>query len=102
MITVPASSKPEVGSMRKVRNGRLALCIGALIATSCGYPRLSGLVDGGEASDGTTDTGSPPLRLELLAGDIGGPGNADGSGVTARFYSPQNVAVDSAGNVYVA
>jgi hypothetical protein len=29
-------------------------------------------------------------------------GSADGTGSTARFYSPQGVAVDSAGNVYVA
>ncbi len=32
----------------------------------------------------------------------GGPGNADGTGSAARFSRPQGVAVDSAGNVYVA
>lgn len=30
------------------------------------------------------------------------PGRADGTGAAARFYSPQGLAVDQAGNVYVA
>jgi sugar lactone lactonase YvrE len=59
--------------------------------------------------------------LEALAGDFGGPGNADGIGAAARFdlhaiiaipdplfgdvtdfYTPGAVATDSLGNVYVA
>ena len=30
------------------------------------------------------------------------PGSADGTGTVARFFYPEDVAVDSAGNVYVA
>ncbi|MEI7730865.1 MAG: immunoglobulin domain-containing protein, partial [Verrucomicrobiota bacterium] len=37
-----------------------------------------------------------------LAGLPGGYGNVDGAGSAARFYNPTSVAVDSAGNVYVA
>ncbi|HYV26514.1 MAG TPA: hypothetical protein VFA77_03215, partial [Candidatus Eisenbacteria bacterium] len=37
-----------------------------------------------------------------FAGMPGGPGNVDGTGVAARFFGPTGVAVDSAGNVYVA
>jgi len=44
---------------------------------------------------------APPL-LELLAGQIGGPGNADGTGAAARFSGPFGVASDGAGNIYVA
>ncbi len=40
-------------------------------------------------------------QVTTLAGDAG-YGSADGTGSTARFYDPQGVAVDSAGNVYVA
>ena len=40
--------------------------------------------------------------LELLAGSIGGSGNLDGTGAIARFSFPHGVAVDSAGNVFVA
>ncbi len=37
-----------------------------------------------------------------LAGPLGGPGNADGIGSNARFWNPEGVAVDLAGNIYVA
>jgi hypothetical protein len=38
----------------------------------------------------------------ILAGSPGSPGSADGTGSAARFHGPRGVAVDSAGNVYVA
>jgi hypothetical protein len=42
------------------------------------------------------------MTLELLAGSIGGIGNVDGAAADARFAFPSSVAVDGAGNVYVA
>ena len=41
---------------------------------------------------------SPPL----IVGAIGQPGAADGIGAQARFSFPGGIAVDSAGNIYVA
>src|SRR5260221_157661 len=44
-----------------------------------------------------------PYAFTTLAGSSGPlPGSTDGTGRTARFNGPSGVAVDSAGNVYVA
>jgi len=50
----------------------------------------------------TVDYSGLSPTLELLAGSIGGRGNLDGTGATARFWDPGGVAVDSAGTLYVA
>jgi hypothetical protein len=41
-------------------------------------------------------------RVELLAGGLGGPGEADGAGAAARFSSPNAVISDGQGTVYVS
>jgi sugar lactone lactonase YvrE len=55
------------------------------------------------------DTGNHTIRkvtpagaVTTLAGQAGAPGTYDGPGNVARFYQPCGVAVDGAGNVYVA
>ena len=45
---------------------------------------------------------TPSGVVTTLAGLAGSPGSADGTGSSARFLNPGGVAVDSAGNVYVA
>ncbi len=40
--------------------------------------------------------------VTTLAGSAVYAGSADGTGNAAQFYCPEGVAVDSAGNVYVA
>ena len=45
---------------------------------------------------------SPAGVVTTLAGLAGSPGSTDGTGSVARFRFPASVALDSAGNVYVA
>ena len=45
---------------------------------------------------------TPLGGVTTLAGQLGSPGTNDGTGTAARFNLPLGVAVDSAGNVYVA
>lgn len=45
---------------------------------------------------------TPAGAVSTLAGLAGSHGGADGIGSTARFFYPSGVAVDNAGNVYVA
>jgi sugar lactone lactonase YvrE len=59
-----------------------------------------------------TDTGNNTIRkvtpvgtnwvVSTIAGLAGNCGSADGIGSAARFYYPEGIAVDSAGNLYVA
>jgi hypothetical protein len=49
--------------------------------------------------------GAPPPpahALSLIAGGLGGPGNVDGTGATSRFWGPAGMALDGAGNLFVA
>ena len=45
---------------------------------------------------------TPDGRVSTLAGRADSPGSADGAGRNARFNKPTGIAVDAAGNVYVA
>ena len=55
------------------------------------------------------DTGNNAIRevtpggaVSTLAGSPGDPGSTDGIGGAARFYNPEGVAVDAAGNLYAS
>jgi hypothetical protein len=67
-----------------------------------------GAATGGAGGNGGVggQAGAPPPppahALSLLAGGLGGPGNVDGVGANARFHSPAGIALDGAGNLYVA
>ncbi len=45
---------------------------------------------------------TPAGDVTTLAGSVGVAGSSDGNGSSARFYAPNGIATDSAGNIYVA
>jgi sugar lactone lactonase YvrE len=59
------------------------------------------LLTGGPATGRAESVYATPYRFTALAGQPS-IGSADGTGAAARFYYPLGVAVDSAGNTYVA
>ena len=45
---------------------------------------------------------TPDGNVTTLAGGVATPGNVDGIGSDARFFEPQAIAVDAAGNLFIA
>ncbi len=79
---------------------------GAGASARFAYPFAVSLDSGGNVL--VADTGNdavrritPDGRVTTLAGLSGTAGSADGTGRDARFRSPEGIAVDSEGNVYV-
>ena len=72
------------------------------------FSNLAGIAAGANDAIYVADAGNHRIRrvasdgtVTTIAGD-GNPGLLDGQGTAARFNNPQGVAVDNAGNVYVA
>lgn len=62
----------------------------------------SGNVFVGDTSNNVIRKVTPAGVVTTFAGLMGATGSANGTGTAARFYSPSGVAIDGAGNLYVA
>ncbi len=111
-------TEPWLGTIRKITTAGLVTTIagqagvngsadGTGAAARFDYPRgitadLAGNLYVADASaNNTIRKISPAGAVTTLAGLAGSPGHADGTGSAARFGSPEGVAVDSSGNVFV-
>lgn len=70
----------------------------AMLVVACG----GGGGGGGGDSVVPTPVPTTSVPVTLLAGSLQRAGSMDGTGIEAQFYQPRGVALDPAGNVYVA
>jgi len=129
-VAVYASGTTYVYVADSVNNTirRITIASGTTVDTLAGQTGVTGSADGGPgvatfntptgvAADASgnlyvADFGNDTIRkitfsgtvgtVSTVAGAGGAAGSIDGSGVSARFYGPTGVALDAAGNVYVA
>lgn len=111
-ITIVASNASGSGSATLVLTvNPPPYCFSALsTAPSGAFSDLSGIASGGPDLFYMADTGNntiyaykpSTLTATVFAGTTGVAGTSDGTGTAAKFNMPQGLAVDSAGNVYVA
>jgi sugar lactone lactonase YvrE len=87
--------------------GSAAVTDGAVLAAQIQFP--SGLVADGKGALYVADTHNQLIRkVDFQAGTVttlagsGQPGSADGRGAAASFKDPAGLALDAAGNLYVA
>jgi sugar lactone lactonase YvrE len=118
-VTVDSAGNVYVADNQTIRKVTTA----GVVTTLAGVAGMPGYADGigaaarfnvptGVAVDSAgnvyvADTSNEMIRKVTPAGAVmsiagGGLGSADGTGADARFNHPNGVAVDSAGNVYVA
>lgn len=81
----------KAGRMRLKVLGASALMV---LLAACG--------DHPPKDDDDDDRPPAPAAITIVAGDASASGSTDGTGSAARFNTPSGIAVDSAGNLYVA
>jgi len=79
--------------------GAVVLTLLALTLTACGSKTAASSTPAANAS---SSPASAAAMVTTLAGKAGVKGSTDGTGATARFDVPQAIAIDAAGNLYVA
>lgn len=79
------------------------------VGTGAGFARPASVAVDSSGNVWVADTDSQTIRrispagiVSTIAGSVEQPGSDDGTGASARFFGPEGVAVDAAGNAYVA
>ncbi len=110
-LTVSAGGQPPV-TYQWLKDGQpIADATGSTLAIGLALPAHAGAYSA-VASDPTGSvtsatatlivTGDVPFLVSTLAGRAASPGSADGPGTSAQFVDPNDLAVDTAGYLYVS
>jgi MYXO-CTERM domain-containing protein len=106
----------DTNTLRQITGGVVTTLAGALTAgsadgtgVSAGFNSPGGLAVDSAGNIYVADTGNSTIReitptgaVTTLAGQAGNAGLMDGTGSNALFNKPEDLTVDTAGNVYVA
>lgn len=97
------SSSPSTGRVNKLLPDGSSQVVASGFKNPQGIAvNVAGTLFVADFGDHTVSSIDPQGTFRLLAGKSGEPGYADGAGNQARFDGPSKLAVDGAGNLYVA
>ena len=107
--TVPADSGKRFRAVFANATGSVTTSAAVLTVTTAPFNGPTGVAVDAAGNVYVADNGNETIRkiaptgvVSPFAGLTGSPGSTDGAGSSARFNSPFGIAVDAAGNVYVA
>jgi len=112
-LTTPATVLADSGKRFRAvftnASGSVTTSAAILTVTTAPFNGPTGVVVDAAGNVYVADNGNETIRkitptgvVSTFAGLTGSPGSTDGTGSSARFNSPFGIAVDAAGNVYVA
>lgn len=100
-ISIPANAEKFSFSTKFVQNTNYSVSlVSQPLGLTCSVSGGDGTIVGANVSTVVVKCGISPV-LAFVAGNLGGRGNVDGIGESARFEFLSSIAIDTAGNAYV-
>jgi len=99
--TTPSNNKVFFNGKAATVSAATTTQLTVAVPLGAGTGNITLSVKNATAISGPVFTYQPSAVVTTLAGNINGPGAANGTGTSASFNIPTGIAVDAAGNVYV-